>query len=349
MKRRIQKFVCGLHVIIKNMNIRKKPWSLVEHLRGLGIEPEAPNHPGWIDVENYWGAHFKREETLTPYLITRLTEEILNLPAAPLVVTMYKWAQRNDVDINIFKGKVNADTRVRRALVDYAMSRMQTENVFYSQLEAVVNVLLEQAPLPTAFKAFINNAYNQTFDTANGLTTWLSPITGYLPAISTWKEMAKILNDHYELKPDDTQLHEAMVNKHEPYHWSKNHRMELILAAWLETDSHYLAMPLYNHLPNIAMDTPDDVTAVFWMTANQRIADHPGSVESEMLDTWMKQYPKYQTFVQNTLPLLDALMDKDHVVRGKALNAFWQQRNATPLEPFSVQGLFESSSLASSD
>ena len=67
----------------------RKRWTLVEHLRGLGIEPEAPFHPAWPDLENHWGADFKKEETITPALLDKIKS--MGLPAAPLVVTLYKW------------------------------------------------------------------------------------------------------------------------------------------------------------------------------------------------------------------------------------------------------------------
>lgn len=316
----------------------KKPWTLVEHLRGLGIEPEAPSHPCWEDLGNHWGSDFQREKTLTSSMLDKM--KAMSLPAAPLAITLYKWAAQNYVEVTPFKGTVNADPRVRQAMRDYATARITARSGFFQGLDDLVRRHMEQAPLPSDFKQLLNDTFNTVPDDSNSMTAWLAPITGKLPAISTWTAMSKSLNDNYDLKGDDVQIFSGGIN-HSGYHWTLHQRMELILAAWLETDSRYLAMPLYSHLPNISMDNPDDVTAVFWMVAAQRIDMDPKGAESKMLKSWMQQYPEYGDFLQHKRALIESLMGDDPVVCGKMLHDFWKQRHAPAPEHPSLAGLLE--------
>lgn len=315
----------------------KKPWTLVEHLRGLGIEPEAPWHPAWDDLGNHWGGDFQREKTLTSKMLD--TMKAMSLPAAPLAITLYKWAAANNVELNPFKGTVNADTRVRRAMLDYATARITASNGFFQGLDDLVRRHMEQAPLPLDFKRLLDGIFNQEMDSSNTMTAWLAPITDKLPAISTWKEMSKSLNDNYDLNGDDVQVFSGGINP--IHHWSQHQRMELILAAWLDTDSRYLTMPLYNHLPNVSMENPDDVTAVFWMVATQHIDMDRKGAESKMLKSWMEQYPEYNDFVQTKRGLIESIMGDDAVVCGKMLHEFWKQRHVPEPEHPSLVGLIE--------
>ncbi len=316
----------------------RKRWTLVEHLRGLGIEPEAPFHPAWPDLENHWGADFKEAKTLTPALLAKIKS--MGLPAAPLAVTLYKWAAKNDVELDAFKGSVNADPRVRQAMRDYAMARIQSSNGFFQGLDDLIRRHMEQAPLPIEMRRFLDTTFNQDMNASNTMTAWLAPITGALPAIGAWKDMARSLNDNYDLNAEDVQIFSNGLSG-QNNHWSRNQRMELVLAAWLETDSKYLQMPLYNHLPNISMEAPDEVTAVFWMVASQRVDMDPHGQESKMLHAWMQDHPAYLAFVQEKRGLIESLMGDDPVVCGRALHQFWLQPQEAALDTPSLDGLIE--------
>lgn len=321
------------------ITINKKRWTLIEHLRGLGIEPEAPFHPAWEDLENNWGADFKREGTLTFTMLEKIPT--LALPAAPVAVTFYKWAAQNNWDFTPFKGTVNADSRVRAAMCEYATARISANNGIYQGMDDLLKRLVEQAPLTPEFSRMLERTFNQEMDAQRSTSAWLAPLTGSLPAIGTWPEMAKNLNYQYGLKPEDVQMFVESPGNEE-HHWSKNHRMELILAAWLEArDSAYLTMPLYNHLPNISMDHPDEVTAVFWMVASQYVDMHPDGKEAQMLAQWMAQYPDYQAFVQDKRSIIENLMGSDPVVCGKSLHHFWTERHTSSLATPSLDGLLQ--------
>lgn len=316
----------------------RKKWTLVEHLRGLGIEPEAPFHPAWPDLENHWGADFKKEGTLTPGLLDKI--KAMSLPAAPLAVTLYKWAAQNDADLTPFKGTVNADLRVRQAMLQYAMARIEKAGGFFQGLDDLVRLHMEQAPLPLAMRSFLNSTFNHEVQGSNDIAVWLAPITGFLPAIGDWTSMSKLLDAHYSIDSSDVQIFNNGMSG-QNHHWSKNHRIELVLAAWLGTTSRYLEMPLYNHLPNIPMENPDDVTAVFWMVASQRVDMDPHGQESKMLHAWMQENPEYGAFVQEKRGLIESLMGSDPVVCGRALHQFWSQRHDAALETPSLDGIIE--------
>ena len=316
----------------------KKPWTLVEHLRGLGIEPEAPWHPAWEDLGNHWGSDFIKEVTLTQAMLDKM--KAMSLPAAPLAVTLYKWAAQHNVELNAFKGTVNSDPRVRQAMCEYATARITANEGFTRDLDDLMTRLMEQGPLPEKFRNFLDDTFNQQPDTANTMTAWIAPFTEKLPAISTWPEMAKSINASYPLNADDLQMFNNGVGG-KNRHWSQHYRMELVLAAWLETDSHYLAMPLYNHLPNVSMDNPDDVTAVFWMVAMQHIDMNPHSRDTKILDNWTRQHAEYRAFLENRRVLIENIMGDDPVVCGKLLNNFWHQRNAPVHEQPVLAGLLE--------
>lgn len=324
---------------IGTMSIQaKKRWTLIEHFRGLGIEPEAPFHPVWLDLENHWGADFKREITLTPVMLEKL--DVLGLPAAPLAVTLYKWAAANNIKLTPFKGTVNADPRVRQAMCEYATARIQLDNTFYRGMDVMLQQLIKQEPLPKNFSNMLDRTFNQKIDSNDSLTAWLAPLTGRFPAISTWKAISKRINHHYALEQHDLQAFSDDNIKQE-HHWYKNHRMELVLAAWLETDSKYLSIPLYNHLPNISMETPDQVTTVFWLVAKKRIENDPHGEESRMLTAWMKQYPVYRDFLQNRTVVVENVMGDDPVVCGKWLHQLWVKNHVEDVSTLSLDGMLE--------
>lgn len=316
----------------------KKRWTLVEHFRGLGIEPEASFHPVWVDLENHWGADFKREVTLTPAMLGKL--DALGLPAAPLAVTLYKWATANNIELTPFKGTVNADPRVRQAMCEYATARIHSENEFFDGMDDVLDRLMEQGPLPEKFSEMLQHAFNQEINTNDNMTAWLAPLTGKFPAISTWTAISQQLNNYYSLKPHDLQAFSDDNIKQE-HHWYKNYRMELILAAWLETDSKYVSIPLYNHLPNISMEKPDQVTAVFWLVATKRIENDPRGEESRMLTAWMSQYPVYRDFLQSRTGLIENLMGEDLVVCGAMVHQLWVQNHSKEVATLSLEGMLE--------
>ena len=310
----------------------------MEHLRGLGIEPEAPWHPVWEDLGNHWGSDFKAEVTLTSGMLEKIKS--MSLPAAPLAITLYKWAAQHNIEINSFKGTVNSDVRVRQAMCEYATARITANQGFTQELDDLMSRLMEQGPLPVAFKTFLDDTFNRLPDSANTLTAWIAPFTEKLPAISTWPEMAKSINDCYPLNADDLQVYRSGSDG-QNHHWSQYYRMDLELAAWLETESSYLAMPLYNHLPGISMENPDDVTAVFWMVAMQHIDMDPHGRDAKILDAWTKQHPDYRDFLEDKRLLIENIMGDDPVVCGKMLNTFWQQRHAPVHEQPALAGLLE--------
>lgn len=316
----------------------RKRWTLVEHLRGLGIEPEAPFHPAWPDLENHWGADFKKEETITPALLDKIKS--MGLPAAPLAVTLYKWAAEHNAELSPFKGSVNADPRVRQAMRHYAVTRVQKEGGFFQGLDDLMRHHMEHAPLPLDMRSFLNDTFNREINGSNHMSAWLAPITGFLPVIADWKNMSECLNMHHELNSADVQIF-SNVLADQSHHWTTNHRMELVLAAWLDTDSNYLQMPLYNHLPNISMETPDDVTAVFWMVACQHVDMDPHGQEAKMLNAWMQEHPEYLAFVKEKRGVLESLMGDDPVVCGRALHQFWVQRKDIVLDTPSLDGIIE--------
>lgn len=255
------------------------------------------------------------------------------LPAAPVAVTLYKWAAQTHYDLAPFKGSINADPRVQQAMCDYAMTRI-SQSGFFQDLDVLIKLLTEQAPLPTTFANFLDASFNQGQDSESQLprnallAIWLSPMTGKLPKIGTWEMISNQLNAYFELCEFDVQITEALISP-EPYryHWSKNWRIELILAAWLNSHTKYIEMPLYNHLPAINMQHPDEVTALFWTIVTQYSMQNPNKASTHMLNEWMQQHSEYNQFVQHNHALIENLMGDDAIICAKTLHKFWQCRH----------------------
>lgn len=312
---------------------QKRAWTLVEHLRGLGIEPEAPNHPVWQSLGHMVGSEFIKAKAINPTLLRGVPE--LALPAAPFVITCYKWAAKEQMDIETFKGSVNRDVRVQRAMQDYVLER--GKHGISNTVGDTIQTLATLNPLPKAFAQSLHAMFNAQ-NSSPVLRGWLGPLTGLLPEFSTWRELRKAVTDNYNIQSSDVQA----AGDNNDIHWTANHRMDLILAAWLCEDLTYIAMPLYNHLPNVCMDAPDAVTAVLWTVATAYVEVNPDNVETEMLSQWMQGYPEYLSFFQDNKAVVQALVGNDMLDCAKAMHQTWvQKQQGLALEANSIDGLLE--------
>lgn len=304
----------------------------MEHLRSLGIEPEAPNHPGWRSLDHLVGGDFIRAKTVNPTLLRDLPE--LGMPAAPFVITLYRWAAKEKLAIEPFKGSVNRDLRVQRAMQDYVLdcSKDGITNI----IGDTIQVLATLNPFPKKFAASLDAILNNT-NSHTSIRGWLAPLTGAMPQFDSWRPLQKAIVENYSLQASDVQV----SGDKNDVHWSANHRMDLVLAAWMCEDLTYFATPLYSHLPNVQMDMPDAVTALFWTVALDYVETNPDRLETEMLSQWMQEFPEYLAFFQDNRTIVKTLYGNDFVVCAKALHQSWEQKQVLASGTPSIEGLLD--------
>lgn len=304
-------------------------WSLLQHLRDLGMEPEAPYLPVWEDIENYWGADFKRTQTITQELLDKFTDA--SLATAPLITTLYRWAQKEKIDIYPIRGPVMLDKRVNHAMEEYVLNLISRNPTTYNETLDIYLYYLQENNLlsPKLHDAF--NTYNNKNGPADR-NVWIGVHTGVLPECSSWSDIAKEINRTYVMTREDLQVFTMDANTR---NWTQYTRMDLILAAWLESGSRYVHIPLYSHLPRVSMDKPDEVSAVFWMVITAHIEKAPNSIESKMLQEWMDSYPDYQKDFNDKRPLLMGVFE-DPLICGRQLMRMFSTNNKVKENEYSL-------------